>query len=157
FSPSWACTDTEHQVVEMLFESLVKLSPDSSGVSHYNPGLAEGKPREIPLSRQMGREFRLPKNATWSNRQPLAAADILHSWNMLDKGRLPGWGELIDRDKMRGGSSKIEVSLRQGYLDPLAPFTFKIIPDGSNPDTSDFATKPVTSGPFLLDRQRSEA
>jgi len=55
-SPGLAYTDSERRVVEFLFESLVKFSPDASGQGRYRPGLAEGRPQVISL----GRQFQLP-------------------------------------------------------------------------------------------------
>ena len=60
-SPQTALTDSELRAVEILFESLVKFSPDASGMGRYHPGLAVGRPQVIEL----GRQFQLPPNAFW--------------------------------------------------------------------------------------------
>jgi ABC-type transport system substrate-binding protein len=48
--------------------------------------------------------------------------------------------------------------MRQGFLDPLAPMTFKILPRDQRADVNvnseAFAVNPVTSGPFRVDRDR---
>jgi ABC-type oligopeptide transport system substrate-binding subunit len=157
-SPGWAGTDTELRCVELLFESLVKLSPDGAGFVRYHPGLAEGRPRVIPL----GREFALPPDARWSNGRPLNAGDLRFTVSLLKKGRgtgrLPGWGDLLKDPSVGGDPFRVKVTLEQGYLDPLSLMTFKVLPQpqGLQPDGEPFALKPVGSGPFFFAGTRSE-
>jgi peptide/nickel transport system substrate-binding protein len=149
-SPGWAGTDTELRCVELLFESLVKLSPDDSGFMHYRPGLAEGRPRVIPL----GREFTLPPDARWSDGQPLNAGDLRSTVSLLKQnkvrgtGRPAGWGDLLNDVSGGGDPFRVKVPLAQGYLDPLSLMTFKILPQRSRPEGEGFAQKPVGSGAF---------
>ncbi len=93
-SPALACTDNERRVVEMLFESLVKLTPDDAGVYRYRLGLAEYRPKIVTL----GREFQLPRNATWfdprqaGDRPPprLDSGDIRFTMELLKQGEGTG-------------------------------------------------------------------
>jgi ABC-type transport system substrate-binding protein len=159
-SPGWACTDTELRCVELLFESLVKLRPDGSGLVRYHPGLAAGRPQVIPL----GRQFTLPQGALWSNNQPLNTGDLRFTVRLLKKeggrgtGRLPGWGDLLEEVDVGGDPFRAKVTLRQGYLDPLSLMTFKVLPQKSEfkPDSEDFAKEPVGSGPFRYAGRKSE-
>jgi peptide/nickel transport system substrate-binding protein len=153
-SPATAVTDTDRRAVELLFESLVKCSPDAAGLMRYHPALAEGPPRVVPL----GREFRLPRNATWSDGRPLTAADVRYSVRLLsgpDKDKVtlgvpPAWSELLDdRVAVGGDAFQVTLRLRQGVLDPLALATFKIVPDKAPVDKESFYHNPVSSGPFL--------
>jgi ABC-type oligopeptide transport system substrate-binding subunit len=155
-SPGWACTDAERRAVELLFESLVELIPDKKGIFRYRPGLAEQRPNVVPL----GRHFQLPRNAKWSNGQPLNASDIRFTVGQLKSGRGLGrsraWGELLDRVEIKSDPYQVTLRLHQGYLDPLALMTFKVLPSHQEQrvDTADFAMNPVCSGPFRLDPTR---
>ena len=71
-SPARATTDSERRAVELLFESLVNLLPDDRGMLYYRPSLAVGRPKVIRL----GREFKLPRQALWSDGLALTGADI---------------------------------------------------------------------------------
>src|SRR5262249_50088585 len=100
-SPGMARTDAELRAVELLFESLVKASPDGTGAIGYQPGLAEGRPRVAPL----GREFQLPANVFWSNNKPVTLADLRYTVRQLKEGRGCGrsiaWGDLFaERDEV---------------------------------------------------------
>jgi ABC-type transport system substrate-binding protein len=155
-SPGWACTDTERRAVELLFESLVKLIPNEAGILRYRPGLAEYRPKVVPL----GRHFQLPRNALWSDNQRLNSSDIRFTVGLLKTGvglgRSRAWGELLDQVEVKSDAYQVTLRLHQGYLDPLALMTFKILPNhqAQHVDREEFATKPVGSGPFRLDPTR---
>jgi ABC-type oligopeptide transport system substrate-binding subunit len=153
-SPALACTDAELRAVDLLFESLVKVVPDESGIFRYRPGLAEHRPKVVPL----GRQFQLPRNALWSNNQRLNATDVSDTVKRLKAGvgvgRSRAWGELLDRVEVRSDPYQVTLRLHQGYLDPLALMTFKILPQGQSVDSEEFAKNPVCSGPFRLDLTR---
>jgi ABC-type oligopeptide transport system substrate-binding subunit len=157
-SPAQAVTDTELRAVELLFESLVKVSPDEKGVLFHRPGLALGRPRVIPL----GREFRLPRGARWSDGKELSLGDVRYTLGRLQKGvgtgRSAVWGDLLGEVKASGDPYRIKLLLRQGYLNPLALMTFKVLPYRTSPDPASktFAKKPISSGPFRYDRTRSD-
>jgi len=155
FSPAWACTDNEHRLVELLFESLVKLVPDGMGGFRYRPGLAEALPKVVRL----GRQFQLPRNAHWSNRLLLNSTDIEFSLRWLKAGKGVGrsrvWGYLLDDVEPMKSPFQVTLRLKQGFLDPLAPMAFKILPRSGHIYTEAFAKNPVTSGPFRLDLERS--
>lgn len=159
-SPAQACTDAELRAVELLFESLVKVVPHESGIFRYEPALAERLPRVVSL----GRQFQLPRNARWySNRQrgggeqQLSASDIRDTVVRLKAGKGVGrsraWGELFDRVVVKNDPYQVTLRLHQGYRDPLALMTFKILPQG-DVDSEEFAKNPVSSGPFYLDSSR---
>jgi ABC-type oligopeptide transport system substrate-binding subunit len=151
-SPGWACTDAERRAVEMLFEGLVKLSPDKTGVCRYRPGLAEYRPKVV----SMGREFQLPRNATWSNQQTLNSGDIRFTVKLLKDGVGSGrscvWGQLLDKVEVKRDPFQVTLRLNQGYLDPLALMTFKVLPQNQPVESKKFAENPVSSGPFRFDR-----
>lgn len=158
FSPAWACTDNEHRIVEMLFESLVELVPDEAGGFRYRPELAESSPKVV----QLGRFFQLPRNAFWSNRKRLNATDVDLTVEMLrgdgaGVGRSRVWGDLLHGVESIKDPFQVTLRLRQGFVAPLAPMTFKILPrNQENPPVTseEFALRPVTSGPFRLDPSR---
>ncbi len=159
-SPGWATTDSERRAVELMFESLVRVSIDAEGVQHFVPGLALGRPQAVSL----GRIFQMPRNAFWSNNQPLTQADIRYSVERLKlgsgSGRAPAWGDLLEPIEIVD-PFRINMNLTQGYLDPMSLMTFKVLPQpfllkGPAADTEDFSLDPVGSGPFVYAGQRSE-
>jgi hypothetical protein len=91
--------------------------------------VAEGRPRTVPL----GRVFRLPHNAFWSDGRPLTAVDVRESLGLLKKGSvvgaLPALGELLD-DVSVDDPFRVQLKLKQGFVDPLSLMTFKIMPPG---------------------------
>jgi ABC-type transport system substrate-binding protein len=157
-SPAKATTDTEIRALDLLFEGLVKACPDAEGVICYRPGLAEGRPRVVPL----GREFRLPRNALWSNGQPLTSSDVRYSLSLLAQAQPtalpPAWTKVLDTNVILRDPYEVIVPLRQGFLDPLALMTFKVLPQKAPVpvDGEEFAKKPIGSGPFVYQQQRSE-
>jgi ABC-type oligopeptide transport system substrate-binding subunit len=157
-SPARACTDAELRGVDLLFESLVKLVPDAVGGSRYHSGLAEGRPVVGP----MGRQFRLPRNACWRDGTPVSGADVRFTAKELKEGKGNGrsalWGTLLDKVVVGGDPYRLEVTLTQGYLEPLSLMTFKVLKQGPTgyADKEEFATKPVGSGPFQYEGRRTE-
>ncbi|HTU17098.1 MAG TPA: ABC transporter substrate-binding protein, partial [Gemmataceae bacterium] len=151
FSPAWACTDNEHRAVELLFESLVKLIPDEAGGFCYRPGLAETRPKVVSL----GRQFQLPQHAVWSDGSQLSATDIDFSFKSLHKGwgvgRSRVWSEPLLGVERKRNPFRMTLRMKQGFLDPLALMSFKILPVDKDVNSEEFAKRPVTSGPFRLD------
>jgi ABC-type oligopeptide transport system substrate-binding subunit len=164
-SPSMACTDNELRAVELLFESLVKASPDKDGFVRYQPGLAEGRPVVTPL----GRQFQLPAQATWSNGKAVNGSDIrntIRQWRQgHGTGLSPAWSDLFAEGvevTSIGDPPRVTLHLRQGCPDPLALMTFKIVPQPAKvPPTSlqangnefkeeAFAHNPIGSGPYVF-------
>jgi peptide/nickel transport system substrate-binding protein len=154
-SPATAVTDSEKHAVELIFESLVKPQLDPGTGQTYEPGLAIDRPRVIPL----GRQFQLVRDARWSNakteKETVTAIDVNRTIQLLrnpeSKGYAPEWGDLVDNPPPSSDPYVVNLTLRQGYLDPLSLMTFKVLPAASNldsPDDSAFARKPIGSGPF---------
>src|SRR5262249_49717932 len=106
-SPARACTNTEVRCVEMLFESLVRQSPNALGLSSYRAGLAVGRPRVIHL----GREFLLPREVVWTDGEELSANDLRFTRRRMTEGyaagRPPVWGEMIESINFRGDSTHV--------------------------------------------------
>jgi ABC-type transport system substrate-binding protein len=165
FSPAWASTDSERRALELIFEGLVRYSPDERGGGRYHAGLAVGRPRVVPG----GRRFHLPANAFWSNGEPLTVYDIRATVRRLKEGARgtglsPAWGELLNDFREnetvgRGDPGRIDLTLNQGCLEPLALMTFKVLPrsfvhrkrdaDDHYVATKEFALDPICSGPFV--------
>jgi len=155
-SPATALTNADRWAVELIFESLIKPSSSASAGQRHEPGLAMGQPRLIPL----GRQFQLPRNAFWSNGQQVTAADVSNTVRLLkdDKwpGRTPAWDDLIEAVNAGSDSFRVNLTMRQGYIDPLSLMTFKILPqvkESGEPalgraDDATFASHPVGSGPY---------
>lgn len=161
-SPARAWTDSELRGVELLFESLVKQHPDGTGVMRYEGGLAQGRPRVISV----GRRFYLPRNGQWAGGEkasprPLTSSDVRHTVKLLQEGRGTGrsaeWGKLLESVKVGGDPFVVDLTLTQGFLDPLAVMTFKVLPNGPDVDGKAFALKPISSGPFLYRGRQTES
>src|SRR5439155_18586778 len=94
-------TDSEKQAVELLFESLIKLTYSPSLGQRYEPELAGRAPRLVPL----GRQFLLNPKAFWApespeaNPVPVTAPDVRQTVQLLSDpnwaGRDPEWAELM--------------------------------------------------------------
>jgi ABC-type oligopeptide transport system substrate-binding subunit len=150
-SPGRATTDSELRAVELLFESLVRFNVDAAGNAHFVPALAKSRPKVEAL----GRLFFLPRDAYWSNGQPLNANDIRATvkWLKRDKdyGMVPTWAQLLDSVDVRGDPYRVKLLMQQGYLDPLSLMTFKVQPADRDLDSDDFAQNPLGSGPYQYD------
>jgi ABC-type oligopeptide transport system substrate-binding subunit len=156
-SPALATTDSELRATELIFESLVKYGVDAAGNAHFVPGLARSRPHVEAL----GRLFYLPRDARWSNGQPLTANDIRATveWLKRDKGNhfAPVTAQLLDAVQVRD-PYRVHLLLQQGYIDPLALMTFKVQPGEPDLDSDEFGRNPIGSGPFSLDKDKdSEA
>jgi peptide/nickel transport system substrate-binding protein len=159
-SPGMACTDAETLAVELIFESLVKLSGAPGTGEHYTPGLSEGRPQVLPV----GRQFQLARGAAWGDDRPITVMDVRATVNLLKdprkkwRGYLPAWDDLYENVQAGGDPTRVNVILKQGFVDPLALMTFKVLPAQPWPDQPDhhltpadepsFAQKPVGSGPY---------
>ncbi|MBI1915468.1 MAG: hypothetical protein HYS12_12140 [Planctomycetes bacterium] len=148
-SPARARTESERQAVELLFESLVDPGTESDG-GRFRTVLALGRPQMIPL----GRLFRLPRDAHWSNGQPITSGDVQFTARALadvDWAARPyAWADDLFESAAPTDPFRIPLTLKQGYLEPLALMSFKVLPAGifQKPDNEQFAMKPVGSGPF---------
>ena len=151
-SPGLATTDSELRAVELLFESLVKYNIDAAGNCQFVPALAKSRPKVEAL----GRLFFLPRDAYWSNGQPLNANDIRATvgWlkDKLDGGMVPTWAQLLDAVDVRGDPYRVRLLMQQGYVDPLSLMTFKVQPADRDLNSEEFAQNPIGSGPYQLDR-----
>jgi peptide/nickel transport system substrate-binding protein len=158
-SPALAWSEAERQAVELLFEGLVKLSPEPAG-GRYRPALALGRPQIIPL----GRQFTLPQGASWSDGRPITAADVQSTVQLLNsrdwEGRTPAWADDLFDEARYTDPFHVQLTLRRGYLAPLALMDFKVLPSQmlQRADDEKFAKKnPVGSGPFTYMGQASNA
>jgi peptide/nickel transport system substrate-binding protein len=155
-APSLAFADADKQAVELLYESLVKQVLEPDGGLHYGPGLADGRPRLVPL----GRQFQLVRDAYWSNDQPVTAADVRNTVRLLKdpkwSGYSPAWQEMVDDPLGGADPSRVTLTLRQGFMDPLLLMSFKVLPAEPWPghkltvqDDTRLAKTPVGSGPYV--------
>jgi ABC-type transport system substrate-binding protein len=156
-SPNLACTDVEKQVVELLFEGLVKLRDEPGVGEYYVPGLSSGHPLVLPL----GRQFEIAHDAYWSNDKPVTAADVSNTLALLKNtkwsGYDPTWKQLVEAARTGSDPKRVSITLTQGVFDPLALLTFKVLPAEPWPgipltsnEEARFAQKPVGSGPYQV-------
>jgi ABC-type transport system substrate-binding protein len=155
-SPARAATDAEKQVLELLFEALVQTQPTEDGSLVFAPRLAASLPRMADSERL----FQLKKTARWSSGGRVTSADVQRTMELLTSPTLLGHSsELTDRvEPLRGGDEpfRVHAKLRQGLLEPLSPFTFKVLPRNNGgvslaaADDDAFALTPIGSGPYML-------
>jgi ABC-type transport system substrate-binding protein len=153
-SPATAFSDTEKRAVELIFESLVKPGEDPAFGQRYYPGLAVGRAKIIPR----GRQFQLPRDAHWSDGTDLTATDVIRTVQLLQDrnfiGFAPEWAGLLENPTPGSDPYVVNLTLRQGFLDPLDLMTFKVLPTSQldKADNPRFAKNPVGSGPFMFDK-----
>ena len=149
FSPATAYLDSEKQAVELLSESLIKVSSSATIGPHYEPVLASDLPRMEPL----GRQFSLVPQQHSSDGNRVTAADIRNTIELLSQwpGHVSEWAELLRGARIGSNSFDISLTLHQGYVDPLSLMDFKILPQGvPAADDPKFAKNPIGSGPYRL-------
>src|SRR5262249_34592290 len=158
-APSIACTESEREAEELIFESLVKQVPDSTSndvAEIYEPGLAEDMPRQTA---QLVRRFRLSRNTMWAKPdgpRALTANDVVGTFQFLtltgSRFYNPAWKDLVDKVAPLGDDRQVSVTLKHGFVDPYSAMTFKVLPDeaGDKDFKEGFARKPFGSGPYVL-------
>jgi ABC-type transport system substrate-binding protein len=123
---------------------------------HYGPGLAEARPRLVPL----GRQLQLVRDAYWSNDQPVTATDVRNTVELLKDPKWSGysqaWTDLMEKPIGGADPSRVTLTLRQGFMDPLYLMSFKVLPSEPWPglkltakEDTRLAKTPVGSGPFV--------
>jgi len=158
--PGLAVTDSDRQAVELLYESLVKLTCSPVSGQRYETQLVGDMPRLVPL----GRRFQIVHNAFWSDGQPVTASDVQRTVGLLCDPKWPGyvpeWAEFMDHGKgarVERDNFQIDLIMRQGFLDPLSFMDFKILPASlTASEVGNFAKSPIGSGPFKWDKDRSK-
>jgi peptide/nickel transport system substrate-binding protein len=148
-SPGHALNDAEKQALDLLFESLVRYQPANDGSLTFLPQLATS----LPQMKGSERSFHLRKTARWSTGAPVTNSDVQKSFELLCNNKQPGHSlQLKDQvEAIRVGDNPFQAAftLLQGLLEPLAPFSFKVLPRTSVNDEA-FAKAPIGSGPFVL-------
>lgn len=150
FVPGQAWTYPELLTLDLLYESLVKPVYNKQIGQRYFPVLAADQPKLTPL----GREFELVRNAYWSDGKPVRAGDVRSTLERLLRDERGGSSDGRD-DELQplkevyvgDDSFHVGISLKRGFLDPLALMSFKILPD---PGQHGGQSGPIGSGPFTL-------
>ena len=110
----------------------------------------------LPGMAPSGRDFTLPAEAYWSNHDRLTGIDVRDTVDRMatgrGAGRPPAWGDLLVPVQVPE-PTRFRLTLRQGWLDPLALMNFKILPSRPDMDVTSeaFAQHPVGSGPYVYD------
>lgn len=155
-TPATAATDSERQGMELIFESLLRPIGDPLAGQRYEPLLASGFPRMVPL----GRQFQLVTDAHWYRAgrtpeetidEPVRATDVRSTVKLYQDwpGHSPEW-DLLTEPRVDADPYCLNLNLKQGCLDPLSLMTFKVLPAKymTRADDRVFAEKPVGSGPY---------
>ncbi len=152
--PGLATTDVERQVGELLFEGLIRVRPQRNGGQLYEPVLAAGLPRLVPL----GRQFHLARGASWSNGESVTAADVRATVLLLKDPQWPGHDPALAKliEKAELGDTFLDLKLNQGFFDPLSLMTFKVLPAGVEKQPNQASKHPIGSGPYILKGELDE-
>ena len=137
--------------VELVFESLVKLDPDGAAAAAGNR-VWQGRPILIPR----GRQFDLSPEVRWSTGKVVTVYDARETLKQMRAGRVPTrppvWAGLLDPlESIEAASNahRVPLTLSQGWLDPLALMNFKMLPQGTDAASAEFAANPLGSGPYV--------
>ncbi len=157
-SPSLARFDSEHQIVELLFDGLLEAVPDEAVGARYVANLTSDRG-----SVGAGlREYRLPGNVEWGGAAPslFTAADVAGTLRLMrQRPGVPGsevaaW--LDDPGFDPADPGRLRVRFKLGHPDPRSLLTAKVLPAGrllemnKSLDDPEFARQPFGSGPFRL-------
>jgi ABC-type oligopeptide transport system substrate-binding subunit len=121
----------------------------------YEPALARDRARVIPL----GRQFDLIPNAYWSDGSQVTAMDVQRTLAILKDNNWPCYrpecADLVNEISVTTDPFRVNVTLTQGYLDPLGLMAFKILPSAKLFNVENWKTqRPIGSGPFRLKEQQ---
>lgn len=152
-NPLYATSDAERDLVELLFEGLMKYSSKGEIV----PSLAESY--EI---KEQGKvyEFSLRENLFWSDGEPLTSDDILFTIKILQDPsyRSPYLASWLDVGVEKRNEKTVAFHLKRPYLPFLELATFKIIPKhiwqevpAANFSLAPYNLRPVVSGPYQIE------
>ncbi len=160
-SPATAWTDIEKQATELIFESLVTSREDPALGNTYRLALAERFPEDGTHP-----QARLRRDLYWADGTRLTSADLRHTLLLAQQAGgeagNPAARELLKAPHFEGNLFRLELAYRQGTLDPLAPLTFKVLPQQyrgkplPRADDTDFAREPLGSGPYQYAGRKQE-
>jgi ABC-type transport system substrate-binding protein len=151
----------EQQATDLLFESLVQARAQPTLGKTYRLQLAERLPDEgtHPL-------VRLRRDLYWSDGSRLTSADLRHTLLLTQQEgadpRSPAARELLQLPHFEGNLFRLELTYRQGALDPLGALTFRVLPQHyrgkplTKADDAEFARAPLGSGPYLYEGRKQE-
>ena len=156
FDPYTGNEAAGQRLADLLFDSLVVIGPGGE----YLPALAESWEISKDKTQII---FELRKGVKWHNDlkqgdvKEFGAADVVTTIRLLlsEESEVPNqerFSVLAGSEKL--GDNRVVVKLSRSSVDPLRFMTFKILPNyllgtlAALKRTSEFATKPVGTGPF---------
>ncbi len=153
-SPATAATEVELQSLGLLFDALYHAEVQAPVGRRYRPQLAA----DLPANTGLTASITLRRDVYWSSGERVTAADLRHTALLMNKEDAPArsalWRDFLDIPRLDGNALQLNISRRQGLLDPLAPLTFYVLPQYyrgqqlQRADDADFALAPLGSGPF---------
>jgi len=151
-NPLYAVTNSEKVLAKLMFANLV--SPDSSG--HERAELA----KTVTMDKT-GKIWTLTlrENLTWSDGEPITADDVVYTIDLINDTTAKTMVAInfANVKYKKIDDLTVEFTLPSTYIDFRDSLEFPLVPSHVLKDISpalvyesDFSTKPVTSGPFLL-------
>ncbi len=151
-NPVYASSETERDVVQLLFEGLLTHTSDGE----LTPELATGYTVNEDRTQYT---FTLRRNARWSDGDPITAEDIVWTISVLkdpayQTGRIAEWLN-VTAEKL--GPYRVRFTLEEPYYAFPELATTKILPKHiwqdvppQNFHLSPYNVRPVTSGPYTV-------
>lgn len=163
-SPATARTDSERQVVELLFSGLYEEVPDKAGGVRYRPAAAQTPALVVPNGRDV---LLRTAQKTTADPEGFDTADVVATVKLL-RGRPDSWAAAplpwLDDLPAPSGGAGVRVGFRHAHPDPRALLTFKLLPGrwltagGKALDDPDFAAAPkFGTGPYRIHRMPDSA
>lgn len=151
-NPLYAATNSEKVLSKLLFANIV--SPDTSG--HEKAELA----KSITMDKT-GKVWTLTlrENMKWSDGEPITADDVIYTIDLIhDSSAKTTIAVSFTNVKMeKKDDLTVEFTLPSAYIDFRDSLEFPLVPSHILKDISpalvyesEFSTKPVCSGPFVL-------
>ena len=161
FKPLVGTSDAERHGTTLIFESLVHWTVDDKIGSHFEPGLAAGR----PVSVERGRRFRLPPTS-WSDSslRRLTGEDVIWTMKVMEKLRAGSPQQsLLEKVSIANGDPySADVRLKKDYWQPLALMQFKVLPKHHfekldlEKELPAFLANPVGTGPYVFGPKTEE-
>ncbi len=151
-NPLYAVTNSEKVLAKLMFANLV--SPDASG--HEKAELAKSVTMD-----KTGKIWTLTlrDDLVWSDGEPITADDVIYTIDLINDttAKTMVAVNFAGVKYKKTGDLTVEFTLPSVYTDFVDSLEFPLVPAHILKDISpalvyesDFSTKPVTSGPFLL-------
>jgi len=143
--PGLAATDAELLAGELLFRGAGAGAAAAGGGQRYDPRWPNGCRR-----RPAGRQFRLARNAYWSDGEPVTAADVRATVLLLKDPKWPGYNpalaKLVEKADLRRRPLPDRPATQPGLPRPAVLDDLQVLPAGADKWSKEKQARPVGIG-----------